>query len=148
MSISQKCQYALRATFELAKRQGTGVTTISEIAAAQAIPGRFLEAILGQLKQAGFVESRRGVAGGYRLAVSANELTVGQIIKLIEGPMAPVKCIAGTSPDCPLHGHCAFIGLWSRAQEAVEQVYDGTTIQDLMDEERLGKQTYVASYCI
>ncbi|KKL10688.1 hypothetical protein LCGC14_2553300, partial [marine sediment metagenome] len=103
MNVSQKCQYALRAVFELAKRQGRGPTTISDVAEAQAIPPRFLELILGQLRQGGFVDSRRGPRGGYLLPVTSPALTIGQIIEFIDGPIAPVRCVVGgPDVDCPL----------------------------------------------
>lgn len=149
MSISQKCQYALRAVFELAKRDGTGPTTVAEIAEAQAIPPRFLELILGQLRQGGFVESRRGVRGGYLLAAPRQILSVAEIIRFVDGPIAPVRCVAGSKDtDCPLHGNCAFMGMWARARDAIAEVYDETTFQDLMDEEQASARDYVAGYCI
>ena len=148
MGVSQKCQYALRAVFELAKRHGKGPTKIGQVAKVQAIPPRFLELILAELKHGGFVESRRGVHGGYLLSVLPAELVVGQIIRYVEGPVAPVACMdEGGGSDCPLHGDCAFMDLWQRARDAVSEVYDGTTFQDLIDEERSGAP-YVASYAI
>ncbi len=149
MSISQKCQYALRAVFDLAKRNSSGPTTIGEIAEAQAIPPRFLELILGQLRRGGFVESRRGIHGGYILAVAPQVLTVGEIIRFIEGSVAPVRCVAAdTEADCPLYDHCAFVGMWSRARDAATDVYDNTTFQNLIDEEKAAAKQYVAGYCI
>lgn len=150
MSVSQKCQYALRALFELAKRPGARPTTVGDIAAVQAIPPRFLEVILGQLRQAGFVESRRGVRGGYLLAVSPGELTVGQVIRSVDGPLRPVDCLSdpGGSRDCPLRGRCAFMGMWERARDALTDVYDTTTFEDLLEEEQSATGEYVASYCI
>lgn len=149
MNVSQKCQYALRGIFELAKRSGAGPVSIAEIAANQSIPPRFLELILGELKQGGFVESRRGRKGGYLLSAGANELTVGRIIRFVDGPVAPVRCVAGTEgADCPLHGSCAFLGMWARARDAVSGVYDTTTFADLIAEEAEAQAKYVASYCI
>ena len=151
MNISQKCQYALRAIFELAKHSGAerGPIRVSEIAKVQAIPPRFLELILGQLRQGGFVESRRGVHGGYLLAASPEALSVGEIIRFIDGPLAPVRCIAGDKKkDCPLYGGCAFLNTWKRAADAVAKVYDETTFENLMNEERAASEKYVASYCI
>ncbi|NLY00230.1 MAG: Rrf2 family transcriptional regulator [Rhodopirellula sp.] len=137
MQVSQKCQYTLRALFELAKRQGNGPVSAAEIAAAQAIPPRFLELILHGLKNSGEVESRRGVNGGYVLAGSPDAITVGDIIRAVDGSSAPVKCVVGRGErHCPLRGHCAFMGLWERAQRAIEQIYDTTTLQDLIDDER------------
>jgi len=135
--------------FELAKRPGGKPTPVSEIAAVQAIPPRFLEIILGQLKQGGFVESRRGARGGYFLAGSGSELTVGEIIRFVDGPVGPVDCVAsGREGDCPLLGRCAFMGMWERARDAVAEVYDATTFEDLMEEEQAAAGEYVASYCI
>ena len=149
MSISQKCQYGLRAVFELAKHWGGGPTSVTQIAGVQAIPPRFLELILGELRQGGFVESRRGVHGGYLLPVDPSRLYVGQIIRFIDGPVAPVSCVvANKQRDCPLHGNCAFMNMWSRARDAVAEVYDQTSFQDLIEEEAAATEKYVASYCI
>ena len=149
MSISQKCQYGLRAVFELSKRLGNGPTSVGQIAEIQAIPPRFLELILGQLRQGGFVESRRGVHGGYLLATDPARLYVGQIIRFIDGPVAPVDCVvANKEITCPLHGSCAFMGMWTRARDVVSEVYDQTSFQDLIEEEAAAAEKYVARYCI
>ena len=134
--VSQKGQYALRAVFELAKRRGAGPASVAEIAASQAIPPRFLELIIQQLKQAGYVESRRGTTGGYLLAVPPSKVAAAQIIRLIDGNLSPVKCVVGRNEEeCPMRGRCAFMGMWTRAKQALEHVYETTTLQDLVDEE-------------
>lgn len=133
MMITQKCQYALRSVFELARRSGQGPTKISDIAKAQAIPALFLETILNQLKQAGYVESRRGVRGGYVLTTSPSRLTAGDIIRQIDGLGKPVKCIVGGGDECPMRGHCAFEKMWDDAASALSKIFDGTTFQDLLD---------------
>ncbi len=149
MTVSQKCQYALRALFELAKRPGTVPTKVSEIAEAQAIPPRFLEAILGELRRGAYVESRRGVNGGYFLAVEPKALTIGEIIRFMDGPLIPVRCIGEDKGEsCALKGNCAFMGMWSRARDAVAEVYDETTFHDLIEEEQATAGRYVARYCI
>jgi Rrf2 family transcriptional regulator, cysteine metabolism repressor len=153
MLLSQKCQYALRAIFEVAKRSGEGPIKIDAIASAQAIPPRFLAAILHQLKQGGFVQSRRGSEGGYLSARPAERLSVGEIIRFIEGPVAPVACVAteDEAAACPLRGSCVFMSMWKEAQQAVENVYDRTTIQDLIDREAAmagAAQTCVPMYVI
>lgn len=149
MSVSQKCQYALRAMLELAKRHGRWPTTISEIARAQAIPAKFLQLILGELKHGGFVESRRGRAGGYLLVGRPTDVAVGKVMRFVDGPVAPVKCVAGDQEaDCPLRPNCAFMGMWSDARDAVARVYDGTTLQDLVVAEAVARTQYVPSYCI
>ena len=134
--VSQKCQYAIRAIFELAKRHGQGPIKISDIAEAQAIPLRFLEIILNQLKHVGFVQSKRGAEGGYFLARQPDCVTIGEIIVCIEGPQVPVACMTDIAERaCSLHGKCVFIGLWTRAAQAVSDVYDSTSFQDLVDDE-------------
>jgi Rrf2 family protein len=149
--VSQKCQYAVRALFELAKQHGKGTVRIADIAEAQAIPIRFLEVILSELKQGRFVESRRGKAGGYLLAAAPDHVSVGDVVRFVEGPLAPVACLdGGESAEglCPLHGNCVFLAMWARAQNAVSEVYDSTTLQDLMDEERRLRSRFVPNYAI
>ena len=149
MSVSQKCQYALRSVFELAKHHGEGSMKIADIATAQAIPTRFLEVILNQLKQGGFVESRRGSAGGYVLTRSPAALTVGEIIRFIEGPLSPVQCVTGNTGDrCPLRGDCAFLSMWERVEGALSGVYDSTTFENLVEEERQKRKEYTLDYSI
>jgi len=149
MPISQKTQYAVRAVFELAKRRGTGATKISEIAEAQAIPQRFLENILTQLKGGGFVESSRGKDGGYLLAREPKDLTVGEILRFVEGPFSPVECTTGSKKDsCPMDGHCPFRSLWDRAEHALAQVYDGTTFGELVTQEAEESRAGVVDFSI
>ena len=134
MSVSLKCQYGLRALFELAKRTGSGPTRIQEIAEAQAIPPRFLENILNQLRRGGFVDSRRGKAGGFMLARSTSQITTLEDIRFLDGPVHPFDC-EGDNPvrKCSLGPDCVFMPLWQRARQALENVYGGTTLQDLVD---------------
>lgn len=148
MFISQKSQYGLRAIFELARRAGKGPVKIGDIAESQAIPPRFLEVILSQLKQAGYVESRRGQDGGYFLAREPHALTVGAVLQFIQGPIAPVGCTLETSRgDCPLES-CVFLPMWRRVQGSIQEVLDGTTFQDLLDQEKAMKGRYVPDFAI
>jgi Rrf2 family transcriptional regulator, cysteine metabolism repressor len=134
MQVSQRSRYALRALFELAKREGDGPSRIGDIAEAQAIPPRFLEVILNQLRQAGFVRSVRGAHGGYALARSPREITVGEMMRFTEGSLVPLDCTPQMAePDCPLYGECVFQEMWERAGEALAGVYDATSFQDLLD---------------
>ncbi|MCY2930706.1 MAG: Rrf2 family transcriptional regulator [Planctomycetota bacterium] len=137
MDVSQKCQYALRALFELAKchKQGVGLTPASWIARKQDIPGRFLGMIMNELAHGGFIQSRRGVKGGFALAKEAREITVGMVVRYVDGPIGPVSCVRELRDDCGLAGNCAFIDFWRRVRDAVAGLYDGTTLQDLVDEE-------------
>jgi Rrf2 family protein len=138
MLISQKCQYGLRAIFELARRESgqREPVSVAEIARAQAIPPRFLEIILGQLKQAGYVVSRRGPQGGYLLARDPAEITVGEVIEAIQGAIGPVHCLIDAGPECPLYGDCVFYPMWERARAALSGVFDDTTFADLVAHEK------------
>jgi len=149
VNLSQKCQYAVRAILELAKRQGQGPITASEIASSQVIPQRFLEVILNELKPSGLIESRRGVRGGYFLSGKPEDIKVGQVIRLIDGPLEPVRCVGDhTKPSCPLRDRCALVELWSAARKAVEEVYDGTNFQDLVEREAQLDRRAAVDYCI
>jgi Rrf2 family protein len=138
LSISQKCQYAVRATLELAKRYGQKPTSIGEIAASQAIPPRFLEVILNEMRQPGFVQSSRGIRGGYQLAKPPGEITIGQVIRFVDGTLEPVKCITeqGGKSSCSFKPGCALVEVWIQAQQAVERVYDSTTFELLVAREK------------
>jgi len=137
LQISQKAQYVLRALFELAKRQGHGPVSASVIADTQAIPHRFLELILQSLRAKGLVDSRRGIGGGYLLAVDPKEISVADIIRLVDGSLSPVLCKSGrSSDDCPLIGKCPFKKMWLRAKAAAEIVYSNTSLADIVEDEK------------
>ena len=138
MLITQKHKYALRAVFELAKRRQGGQTKLADIADAQAIPLRFLEVIMAQLKGSGLVASKRGCYGGYSLLKSPKCITVGAIFRFIDDRQSQDRCDACIALDgCPLHGNCAFMPMWDRVCSAIYDVYDQTTIQDLLDNEKI-----------
>ena len=133
----KKNQYALRAIFELAKHRGKGPKKISEIAEVQSIPLRFLEVILGQLKGSGLVESKRGFYGGYSLTRSADKISVGDVLRFMDKPLSAEHCGACVSTsNCPFSGNCAFAAMWNRVNDAIFDIYDSTTIQDLLNNEK------------
>ena len=137
MLITKKNQYALRAIFELAKHNGQGPQKISEIAQAQAIPVKFLEVILNQLKGSGLVDSKRGFYGGYFLVRQPDAITVGDIMRFMERNLEPNKCVALVPEmNCPFKGDCAFFPMWNQVKDAMYRVYDETTIQNLIDNEK------------
>ncbi|MHC5060722.1 MAG: RrF2 family transcriptional regulator [Planctomycetota bacterium] len=147
MRISKKCQYGLRAVFELAVRKSGQPVKIHQIAGAQNIPPRFLEVILNQLRHAGFVESRRGNEGGYMLARDAAELTVGQVIRCIQGSINVTVDDGG-----PVNGGClgqsAFEQLWQKVNSAVSDICDSATIAELVEYERANGTAAVLNYNI
>ena len=149
MEVPQKTRYALRAIFELAKHYGRGPVKIIDIAKAQATPPRFLEVILNQLKQAGLVGSKRGNSGGYFLLHSPDTLTVGDVMRVTQGPIRLVECSdKGSSQDCPLINNCVFLPMWQKVQEAISEVYDKTTFQDFLDDTEKMAKNYVPGYII
>lgn len=138
MLVTQKKQYALRAIFELAKQQAEEPVKTSSIAEAQAIPLRFLEVIMGQLKRAGLVDSKRGFFGGYTLTSSPDQIRVGDIFRVLDKEDKAESCMACISKGkCPFLGNCVFLELWDRAQQAMDSVYDKTTIRDLLEQDEL-----------
>jgi len=119
---------------ELSLRVGQGPVKTGDIAKVQAIPLKFLEVILVELKHGGFVESRRGVHGGYLLVGEPSKLTAGQIITFIDGAIMPVDCRGGgTSSECPQKNKCVFLDMWLEARDVVAAVYNGTTFQGLVE---------------
>ncbi|MEE4113711.1 MAG: Rrf2 family transcriptional regulator [Desulfobacteraceae bacterium] len=133
----KKNQYALRAIFELAKHMDQGPVKISDIAAAQSIPLRFLEVILNQLKASGIVDSKRGFYGGYFLVKPPNQVSVGDVLRFLSRELSPSDCIACVSKtSCPFDGRCAFSSMWIRVKQAAFDIYDETSFQDLIDRER------------
>lgn len=144
--VSQKCRYALRAIFELALRNTTDPVKIQEIATAQAIPPRFLEIILAELKHGGFVESRRGSDGGYILARPAQYLAVGEVIGFLQGTSSSSGSIKQAKPY--LMGDYAFSKLWKDVRVAISDIYNNTTFTDLVEEEWAIRKNYIPNYII
>lgn len=142
--ISNQCNYALRAMLELGKHEGAGPVSIPDIAQAQEIPTRFLEAILRQLKNADITASIRGKGGGYELARPAREITVGQIVHHIEGPIVQAK----TQGQGPQISESLFSEIWHEAEQALSSVLDQTTVQDLVDKESQLRNEFVTNYNI
>lgn len=135
MSVSSRCDYALRAMYVLAERHGTDPMKITGIAEKERIAIRFLEVNLNQLRGGGFVQSRRGAEGGYRLARPAEQVTVGEILRFIDGPIAPVDCVSQSRPKaCNFPNGCHFFDFWTRLRLAISEVVDQTTFADLVSD--------------
>ena len=139
MLIKQRTLYALRAIFELARRMHQGPVKTSEIARTQHIPLRFLEKILSQLKRGSLVGSKRGYHGGYWLVQPPEQISVGDIYRLMQDTVTPGNCIACESKTCPFQDTCVFLPLWTRVQGSIFDIYDNTSVQDLLDENLMKK---------
>ena len=149
MSVSSKCYYAIRAVYALAAHGAESPMKIADIAERELIPIRFLEVILNQLKGGGFVQSRRGAEGGYKLARPADSITVGEIMRYVDGPIAPVDCVSQSRPkECEFHGECHFFGFWGRVRQAISDVVDCTTFADLLRESANRPRAFVNEWTI
>jgi Rrf2 family protein len=136
MKLSVRGEYALRALLVLGVNYDQSVVRIQTISEQQNIPKRFLEQILNDLKTAGVVESRRGVAGGYRLARRPEEITLAVIIRHIEGALAPVSCVSESYYEkctCPDESRCAIRSVMKEVREAVVKIVERTTIAELCE---------------
>jgi len=137
LRTQKKEQYALRAMLELAKHLGQGPLKISEIAKVQAIPLRFLEVILNQLKGSGLIASKRGYYGGYTLERPADKISVGDVLRFMQGDEDWVhKISCNSKKECPFKCDCAFVPLWKEVNDAMFKIYDTTTLQDLIENEK------------
>jgi Rrf2 family cysteine metabolism transcriptional repressor len=149
MSVSSKCYYAIRAIYALAENNSPLPMKISDIAEREKIPIRFLEVILSQLKGGGFVQSKRGAEGGYMLARTPESMTIGEIMRYVDGPIAPIDCVSQMRPtECSFLGDCHFFGFWGRVRQAISDVVDCTTFADLVKENREKKRGYVGEWII
>ena len=141
MKLSVRGEYALRALLVLARdyQEDDSVVRIQEVSERQNIPKRFLEQILNDLKSAGIVESKRGVAGGYRLRRPPERVTLAEIVRHIEGPLAPVSCVSEKFYEkcsCPDESRCAIRSVMKETRDAIVAIMDRVTLAELCDRAR------------
>ena len=134
MKISTKGRYALRMMLDLAAHQGEGYVALKDVAARQGISKKYLEQIVPMLGKSDILRTTRGYQGGYRLARAPKDYTVGEILRLTEGSLAPVACLSCEEP-CERADSCRTIGMWRRFEEITNEYFDGITIRDLMKTE-------------
>ena len=138
MKISKRGEYALRALIDLgiASELGWPMLQVTELATKEKLPIKFLEQIFTQLKAAGYVKSRRGKFGGYSLARPMNRIKFGAVIRLIDGPLAPIGCVSATSYarcSCPDEVHCGLRMLMLDVRNAIAKLLDRFTLADIVD---------------
>lgn len=138
MRLTKRGEYALRALIDLgiAGEVGRPMVRISEIAGKQNIPIKFLEAILVQLKDAGYLESKRGTRGGYALAKPMNAITIGEVIRLLDGPLAPIACVSQNFYErcsCPDEQHCGLRMLMLDVRNAIASILDRYTLAQTVE---------------
>jgi len=137
MKLTTKGEYATRILMELSTAEGLGPISVHDLAARTGISTKYLEQIMGRLREARVVRSRRGSHGGYELAREPEDLTVGEVVRLMDGPLAPSACasssahVACPTYRCPSEASCALRGLWLDVRDAIAGVLDGMTFADL-----------------
>lgn len=132
MLVSTRGRYALRVMIDLAQHSPGDYIPLRDIAARQGISEKYLESIVKLLAQNGDLHGLRGKGGGYRLTRSPEEYTVGHILRLVEGSLAPVACLEEGSMPCPRSDHCPTLPVWQRLDRLVTEYLDGVTLADLL----------------
>ena len=129
---------------ELARSYGHGLLSLAEISRTESLPLAYLEQLIGELRRAGLVEGVRGLHGGYRLTRTPGEITVGEVYRVLEGPIAPVECTAADylPHSCDREEGCLSRSVWERVQDAISGVLDATTLNDLCNTGREAPARY------
>ena len=135
--LTNKGKYGLKAMMHLAGMPAGQPALVADIAATNAIPKKFLDAILGELRNAGFVHSKKGRGGGYVLARPSTQIMVGQIIRALDGPLAPIACASKTSyrrcEDCPSDRPCGVRRVMLQVREAISAVLDARSLSEMRE---------------
>ena len=143
MKLSVRGEYAVRALTVLGANYGGDVVRIQVISEQQNIPKRFLEQILNDLKAGGFVESRRGVSGGYRLALAPDGIPLARVIRHLEGALAPVSCVSErfySKCTCPDEAQCPLRSVMKEVRDAIAGILESTTVAELVTRARALRQ--------
>lgn len=134
--VSRKGKYAVRSILFLARHYGQAPITVETISDAEGIPRKFLETIMQELKNGGLLHSHRGKRGGYTLRQHPQKITIGRVIRLIDGPLAPVRCVSATAyapcPDCPNEKSCNIRMVMKEVREAISRVLDLKTLDQTL----------------
>ncbi len=138
MKLSKRGEYALRSLINLgiAAKVGRRLVRVTELAKAEDLPIKFLEQVMQQLREAGIVESERGKHGGYRLAKPGESIHIGEIVRLIDGPLAPIGCVSQTAYEpcnCPDEAHCGLRMLMLDVRNAIAAILDRYTLADVVE---------------
>lgn len=137
MKVSTRGEYGVRAMFDLALHWGDGPISLKSISERQKVSEHYLEQLIAALRKAGLVKSKRGAHGGYELADVPAKITIGQIIRVLEGPITPLDCLdseTSTGPYCMKPDRCVLRNLWKNLQDSMTSVLDNTTLEDLRQE--------------
>lgn len=135
MIVSTKGRYALRVLVDFAEH-GDELVTLDEVSESQGISEKYLEVIASLLVKGGLIKGRRGKGGGYRLAVDPKECTVGRVLKLTEGTLAPVACLSGSKNVCRRASKCSTVAMWQKLDDIIDDFFEGITLADLMKDNK------------
>lgn len=135
MLISTKGRYALRIMLDLAQQEPGAFIPLPSIAERQEASEKYLESIISTLARAGLVEGQRGKGGGYRLTRPLSECSVGEILRLTEGSLAPVSCLDGDTNACPRAGQCSTLPMWEKLDRLINGYLDSVRLSDLLGED-------------
>lgn len=143
MLVSTKGRYALRVMLELAQFEPGQAVPLPLIAEKQGISEKYLESIVSVLVKAGLVEGLRGKGGGYRLNRPLQDYSIGELLRLTEGSLAPVSCLEGTVNVCPRAGACQTLPMWETLDKLINGYLDSVSLADLLEQVSGGKQECV-----
>ena len=144
MRISTKGRYGVRAMFDLAMHNKDNAIALKSVAKREHISEKYLEHLFASLKKAGLIHSVRGAQGGYRLAHPPEEITLGDIIRVLEGPVTPSECVTDESEVCDRMAECVMHSVWCRIRTQIDEVLDNITLADVCEEQRaLQKDGYM-----
>ena len=133
--LSSKAKYGLKAMVYLARSEGRGPVLIADVAEAERIPKKFLDTILLELKNHGLLQSKKGKGGGYTMARPSARIMVGEIVRILDGPLAPVQCVSRTAyrrcDDCPDESACAVRAVMQDVRDAISAILDNTSLADM-----------------
>jgi len=136
MKLSTKGKYGVKALFELAMHEGAGPMSLRSIADRQGLSEHYLEQLAAPLRKAGLITSIRGAQGGYVLGRPADQITVGDVIRVLEGPIGFADCSVENEPGPDCAARCVVHGVWEKVTRQIVQVIDSITLQDLVDQAR------------
>ncbi len=134
MMISSKGRYALRVMIDLAQHRDEGYVSVKTICDRQEVSMKYMESIIAMLNKAGFVESLRGKVGGYRLTRENAAYSVGEIVALAEGSLAPIPCLENGAAECERAGQCMTLPIWKNLDKIIYNYLNSVTLQDVLDQ--------------
>lgn len=136
MRLSTRGRYGLKAMYQLAMHYGEGPIPLKQIADKENLSENYLEQLVSQLRREGLLNSVRGAQGGYMLAMPPKDITVGNILRILEGNLAPADCIIEDDYECSNEDNCVTKLVWIKIKDSIDQVVDSITLQDMIEESK------------